>query len=96
MSEIACPGPRYALNMTDPTIHADVLAILRCPKTGQALRQEQRDGQSVLVSQDGRHVYTIRGGIPVLLPETDPSNMATAGVAGGGAADARSNKEISR
>lgn len=81
--------------MPDQTISADVLALLRCPMSGQPLRQEQRSGQTVLISQDGRHVYAIRGGIPVLLPETDPSTR-TADAAAGGPCKPHSNTETSR
>lgn len=85
--------------MPDLTISADVLALLRCPMTGQPLRQAQRHGQSVLVSQDGKHVYAIRGGIPVLLPDTDPSNKTADGTADGTASRQKtqhSNTETSR
>ena len=46
-----------------------VLALLRCPRTGSPLRMEIRQGRSVLATDDGRAVYAIVDGIPILLPD---------------------------
>ncbi len=46
-----------------------VLALLRCPRTGQPLRAGIREGRAVLTTDDGRAVYTIVDGIPILLPD---------------------------
>lgn len=42
-----------------------LLDVLRCPRTGRELREE--DGR--LVTSDGRFAYKIEGGIPVMLAE---------------------------
>lgn len=41
-----------------------LLEVLRCPRTGQKLR----DGGGRLVSEDGEVSYRVENGIPVLLP----------------------------
>lgn len=51
------------------SIDPAVLALLRCPRTGQPLRAEIREGRAVLTTDDGRAVYAIVDGIPILLPE---------------------------
>ena len=42
-----------------------LLGVLRCPRTGQKLREE--GGR--LLSEDGKQAYRVVDGIPVLLPE---------------------------
>jgi uncharacterized protein YbaR (Trm112 family) len=42
-----------------------LLGVMRCPRTGQKLR-EVAGG---LVTEDGNFSYRVEGGIPVLLPE---------------------------
>lgn len=58
-------------------------ARLRCPRTGQALRQEG----GVLVSEDGHHRYELDEEIPVLFAREDPTEgevrRALAAVHGG-------------
>ncbi|MFZ4776092.1 MAG: Trm112 family protein [Terrimicrobiaceae bacterium] len=57
-------------------IAPDLLALLCCPSTGQALREattEERKncpaaGEAALITADGRMLYPIRNGIPLLLP----------------------------
>jgi len=44
---------------------ATLLEVLRCPRTGQKLREE--GGR--LVTEDGKFIYRVEDGIPVLLPE---------------------------
>ncbi len=46
-----------------------VLALLRCPRTEQLLRAGIREGRAVLTTDDGRAVYAIVDGIPILLPD---------------------------
>ena len=55
-------------NIPSP-IDPAVLALLRCPRTGQPLRAGIREGRAVLTTDDGRAVYAIVGGIPNLLPD---------------------------
>lgn len=43
----------------------NLIELLRCPRTGQALHQEG----ARLVSEDGLLSYPVEDGIPVLLPE---------------------------
>lgn len=63
---------------TDPSpaptsIDPAVLALLRCPRTGQPLRVGNHEGRAVLMADDGRAVYAIVDGIPILLP--DPTEV---------------------
>lgn len=51
--------------MGSPTDMDLLLEVVRCPRTGQKLREV--DG--FLVTADGRLSYRLEGGIPVLLPE---------------------------
>ena len=51
------------------SIDPAVLALLRCPRTGNPLRAEIREGRPVLATDDGRAVYAIVNGIPILLPD---------------------------
>lgn len=56
-----------------------LLALLRCPLSGQPLRlasdEETRSfpalkpGQGAVIRQDGQVVYRVENGIPVLIPE---------------------------
>ncbi len=68
--------------MASPTepISPELLALLRCPETMQELslapaellERLAREGKRIeagLLRQDGRKVYPIRNGIPVLLVE---------------------------
>ena len=56
-------------------LSADLIALLRCPESGQTLRiataEELVRGQlgEVLIREDGLVVYPIRDGIPMLLAE---------------------------
>ena len=54
-----------------------VLALLRCPRTGRPLRAEIREGRPVLMTDDGRAVYAIRGGFPILLPDQPAADTAS-------------------
>lgn len=51
----------------------DLLPLLACPRTGQALRRVEEGEAAFLVSEDGRERYPLRGGIPRLLPEPPTS-----------------------
>ena len=51
--------------MDSVTDMATLLVVLRCPRTGQKLREE--GGR--LVTEDGKFAYRIEDGIPVLLAE---------------------------
>ena len=51
------------------SISPEVLALLRCPNTGQPLELKNIGGRSMLVTADGRWGYLIRDGIPILLPD---------------------------
>jgi uncharacterized protein YbaR (Trm112 family) len=42
-----------------------LLEVVRCPRTGQKLREV--DGR--VVTEDGQLAYRVENGIPVLLPE---------------------------
>lgn len=50
-----------------------LLEILRCPATGQRLRPatpeelKRLDGEEALASADGRKLYPVRDGIPLLV-----------------------------
>jgi SAM-dependent methyltransferase len=53
----------------------ELLELLRCPKTGQALRVERGDGtqeihEGTLMSIDGHERYLIHKGIPRFVPES--------------------------
>lgn len=54
------------------------LPVLRCPASKQPLRLatdlERGDAEAALASQDGRHVYPISDGIPILLPPERATN----------------------
>ncbi len=52
----------------DEPIPEHVVALLRCPATGQPLRIVRSDGVVELVTPDGAHRYPILDGIPVLVP----------------------------
>ena len=58
-------------------IDAAVLALLRCPRTGNPLRAGIREGRPVLMTDDGRAVYAIRNGIPILLPDQPAADTLT-------------------
>ncbi len=57
-------------------IHPDLLALLCCPSSGQALRVATPDElekypeklEAALITVDGSTLYPVRGGIPLLLP----------------------------
>ena len=56
----------------------ELLALLRCPKSGQRLLLQDADGAGSseiesgwLVSEDGQHRYPIRNGIPRFVPQTN-------------------------
>ena len=51
----------------EPAVAAVPLQLLRCPRTGQPLRLIERDGAEMLATPDGKCVYEIRDGIPVLI-----------------------------
>ena len=51
--------------MDSATDMAFLLGVIRCPRTGQKLR-EVGGG---LVAEDGKFSYRVENGIPVLLPE---------------------------
>ncbi len=51
------------------SIDPAVLSLLRCPRTGQPLRVGNREGRAVLTTDDGRAIYAIVDGIPILLPD---------------------------
>lgn len=61
-SSHATPGPAAT---PDPALRPEVLALLRCPETGQPLKL---DGLT-LVTPDGARRYPIRDGLPVLVPQ---------------------------
>jgi uncharacterized protein YbaR (Trm112 family) len=65
-------------------IDAELLALLACPSDDHApLREETREGESLLVCTHCRSTFPVRNGIPVLLLDE-----ATPGPAGlGNAAD---------
>ena len=50
-------------------ISPEVLALVRCPNTGQTLESRSVGGKPMLVTADGRWGYLIRDGIPILLPD---------------------------
>jgi len=58
-------------------MHTDLLAILRCPRTGERLRlesAEERDGRiqsGSLTNEGGQHRYPIRNFIPRFVPESN-------------------------
>lgn len=58
-------------------MHKELLAILRCPKSGQQMALEQpevQDGRinsGWLVSEDGKCRYRIKNGIPRFVPESN-------------------------
>ncbi len=61
------PGPAGPTFPAGPrAIAPEVLALLRCPVTGQALALAG-DG-SALVTPDGSRRYPIRDGLPLLTP----------------------------
>lgn len=51
---------------TEMTLNPQVLAMLRCPVTGSALRQEGAE----LVAETGGRRYAIVDGIVILLPDS--------------------------
>ena len=57
------------------SMNPELLAILRCPKTGQQLRYEESAGEvepeSLLITQDWCHCYPIRNGIPCFVPQSN-------------------------
>ena len=59
----------------DPGVNADLLAVLCCPETRQPLRLATRDElartgvEQGLIREDGKVVYPIVEGIPMLLVE---------------------------
>src|ERR1019366_10377168 len=55
-------------NLVDPRL----LAILRCPMSGQ----EVRSAPEGLVTPDGLHRYRVVSGIPCMIPETAQSTHA--------------------
>ena len=64
---------------TDAILSAELLAILRCPSTGQTLTiapkeviariAAQHDVTAALLREDRQVIYPIRNGIPMLLRE---------------------------
>ena len=64
---------------TDAILSPELLAIMRCPSTGQRLAiaskelieriRAERDLTAALVREDGKVIYPIRNGIPMLLRE---------------------------
>jgi uncharacterized protein YbaR (Trm112 family) len=54
------------------------LPLLRCPASKQPLRwatpEERKAAPAALASEDGRHVYSISDGIPILLPPNSVTN----------------------
>ena len=57
------------------------LPMLRCPASQQPLRwatpEERGAAPAALASEDGRHVYSISDGIPILLPAGDAAPAST-------------------
>ena len=57
------------------------LPMLRCPASQQPLRwatpEERGAAPAALASEDGRHVYSISDGIPILLPPGDAGPTST-------------------
>jgi uncharacterized protein YbaR (Trm112 family) len=55
-------------------VKIELLELLRCPKTGQALRSERNNGdtqeihEGTLISTDGHERYQIYNGIPRFVP----------------------------
>jgi uncharacterized protein YbaR (Trm112 family) len=45
-----------------------VLALLRCPATGQTLREVIEGERHELVTEDGTRRYPVVGGVPMLVP----------------------------
>lgn len=62
------PGDRHVI---DP----EVLKLLRCPNTGGPLKVHVQGMETELCTLDGRRVYVVRNGIPVLLPVASPSPL---------------------
>ncbi len=56
----------------DTTLDPRIISMLRCPMTGRPLSESVRDGRRVLTTDDGRVVYEIRSGVPILLPADRP------------------------
>jgi len=55
-------------------IAPEFLSLLRCPVSGQKMRQAPElatsfGWESALITEDGKLAYPVRDGIPVLLPE---------------------------
>ncbi|MDX2131112.1 MAG: Trm112 family protein [Planctomycetota bacterium] len=59
-----------------------VVAILRCPRTGQALREERSGERHELVTVDGTLRYPVVNGMPVLSGVADQSASPPAGPPG--------------
>ena len=60
------------MNGAGPTLDPRVVSLLRCPMTGRPLGESAREGRHVLTTDDGRVVYEIRDGVPILLPADRP------------------------
>jgi uncharacterized protein YbaR (Trm112 family) len=58
------PEPRTPTPDAPAALDPATLALLRCPKTGQPLRQQG----DRLVTADGTIAYPIADGLPVLVP----------------------------
>jgi uncharacterized protein YbaR (Trm112 family) len=75
--------------MNAPDLDPELIALLRCPVSGQPLHLLPADpaggAERWLLREDGRLAYPVRGGIAVLLPDAGVPREVPGGACGGGA-----------